>query len=90
VVARRDGASAEALALPPGGTWTVVVGPEGGFEPGEVEALGPTAGLALSPYVLRAATAPVVAAALLVARASHGPDVVCDASITESESHREA
>lgn len=91
VVATRDGAGAAELAVPPGGgMWTVVVGPEGGFEAGEVEALGPAAALSLSPYVLRAATAPVVAAALLVARASHGPDVVCDALITQSESPSEA
>jgi 16S rRNA (uracil1498-N3)-methyltransferase len=87
VVANRGGDPVAALAPPPAGEmWTVVVGPEGGFEPGEVEALGPAAAIALSPYVLRAATAPVVAAALLVARASHGLDVVCDASITQSES----
>jgi len=70
VVASRDGGPADALALPPGGTWTVVVGPEGGFEPGEVESLAATGALALSRYVLRAQTAPVVAAALLVARGS--------------------
>jgi 16S rRNA (uracil1498-N3)-methyltransferase len=91
VIASRTGGPATALAAPPGGApWTVVVGPEGGFAPGEVEALGPAAGLALSPYVLRAATAPLVAAALLVARASHGPGVVCDALVTESESPSEA
>jgi 16S rRNA (uracil1498-N3)-methyltransferase len=68
VVAARDGGAASALPIPPGGTWTVVVGPEGGFEPGEVEALQPIGRLALSPYVLRAQTAPVAAAALLVAQ----------------------
>jgi 16S rRNA (uracil1498-N3)-methyltransferase len=91
VIASRTGDPAEALAAPPAGeVWTVVVGPEGGFDPGEVEALGPAAVIRLSPYVLRAATAPVVAAALLVARASPGPDVVSDASITQSESPSEA
>jgi 16S rRNA (uracil1498-N3)-methyltransferase len=69
VVATRDGGPASAIPDPRGGTWTVVVGPEGGFEPGEIEALAPIGRLALSPYVLRAQTAPVVAAALLVARA---------------------
>ena len=90
VVASADGDPAEALDLPPGNMWTVVVGPEGGFEPGEVEALRPAGRLSLSPYVLRAVTAPLVAASLLVARAGHGSDVVCDASVTESESPREA
>jgi 16S rRNA (uracil1498-N3)-methyltransferase len=70
VIAARDGHAVAAIPLPPGGIWTVVVGPEGGFDPGEVEALEPMAGLALSRYVLRAQTAPVVAAALLVSRAS--------------------
>jgi 16S rRNA (uracil1498-N3)-methyltransferase len=69
VIAARDGGPASAVPDPPDGIWTLVVGPEGGFEPGEAEALGPIGRLALSPYVLRAQTAPVVAAALLVARA---------------------
>lgn len=70
VVAARDGGAAAAVPLPSDGVWTVVVGPEGGFEPGEIEALAPLGRLALSAYVLRAQTAPVVAAALLVARTS--------------------
>ena len=70
VVAARDGVPADAVPMPPDGLWTVVVGPEGGFEPGEAEALDPIATIALSRYVLRASTAPVVAAALLVSRAS--------------------
>jgi 16S rRNA (uracil1498-N3)-methyltransferase len=90
VVADRAGGPAERLPIPAGGTWTVVVGPEGGFEPGEAEALHPVGSLALSPYVLRAQTAPVVAAALLVARGSRGLDVAPDASMGESGSHREA
>jgi 16S rRNA (uracil1498-N3)-methyltransferase len=90
VVARRDGVAAGALPLPDGGAWTVVVGPEGGFEPGEIDALGPASGLSLSPYVLRAATAPVVAAALLVAQAERGSHVVSDAAVTQSESPSEA
>jgi 16S rRNA (uracil1498-N3)-methyltransferase len=72
VIAARDGGPAEAVPMPSGGTWTVVVGPEGGFDPGEVEALDPTGFLALSPYVLRAQTAPLVAAGLLVARGLRG------------------
>jgi 16S rRNA (uracil1498-N3)-methyltransferase len=90
VVASRDGGPADLVPLPPGGTWTVVVGPEGGFEPGEVEALSPTGRLALSPYVLRAQTAPVAAAVLLVARGLREHGVTREAAITESESPREA
>lgn len=90
VVASRQGGPAAEIPLPPDGTWTVVVGPEGGFDPGEVEALAPIGFLALSPYVLRAQTAPVVAAAFLVARGLHGPSGACDAPITLCESPREA
>jgi 16S rRNA (uracil1498-N3)-methyltransferase len=95
VVASHDGGPARGIPQPvagawPHGAWTVVVGPEGGFEPGEAEALGPIGRLALSPYVLRAQTAPVVAAALLVARGLGETGVTRDAAITESESPREA
>jgi 16S rRNA (uracil1498-N3)-methyltransferase len=90
VVATHDGGPAGAIPVPPGGTWTIVVGPEGGFDPGEVEALSPTGRLALSPYVLRAQTAPLVAAGLLVARGLRGPDVARDAAVTLCESPSEA
>jgi 16S rRNA (uracil1498-N3)-methyltransferase len=90
VVASRDGDPADRIPLPPDGTWTVVVGPEGGFEPGEVESLGATGLLALSPFVLRAQTAPAVAAAMLVARGLGEPHVTRDAPITLCESPREA
>jgi 16S rRNA (uracil1498-N3)-methyltransferase len=65
VVADRSGAPAVTLAAPPPGGWVVVVGPEGGFEPGETEALGPTARLGVGPHVLRAATAALAAVAAL-------------------------
>jgi 16S rRNA (uracil1498-N3)-methyltransferase len=90
IVASREGGPADSLPLPPGGTWTVVVGPEGGFEPGEVEMLAPTGLLALSSFVLRAQTAPVIAAGILVARGLHEPHVTRDAPITLCESPREA
>jgi 16S rRNA (uracil1498-N3)-methyltransferase len=90
VIATPDGGPAAALPLPPEGVWTVVVGPEGGFDPGEVEALGPSGRLALSPYILRAQTAPIVAAALLVARGLNESDVARDATITLCESPSEA
>jgi 16S rRNA (uracil1498-N3)-methyltransferase len=50
--------------------WLVVIGPEGGFDPGERALLAPAARLTIGPHVLRAVTAPVAAAALLVARRS--------------------
>lgn len=95
VVAAREGRPAAEIPRPPTGEppfgiWTIVVGPEGGFEPGEVEALSPLGLLALSRYVLRAQTAPVVAAALLVARGLREPDVARDAAVTLCESPREA
>jgi 16S rRNA (uracil1498-N3)-methyltransferase len=90
VVASRDGGPADRVPLPPDGTWTVVVGPEGGFEPGEVESLAPMGLLALSPFVLRAQTAPVIAAGILVARGLHELHVTRDAPITLCESPREA
>lgn len=48
--------------------WTAVVGPEGGFAPGELEALGPYRTVAVGPTVLRTETAPVAIAAVLSAR----------------------
>jgi 16S rRNA (uracil1498-N3)-methyltransferase len=90
VVASRDGGQAREIPAPAAGIWTVVVGPEGGFEPGEVEALNPAGLLALSPYVLRSQTAPIVAAALLVARGLDEPGVASDVTVTECESPREA
>ena len=90
VIATPDGGPAGALPLPPEGVWTVVVGPEGGFDPGEVEALGSSGRLALSPYVLRAQTAPIVAAAVLVARGLNETDVAREAASTLCESPSEA
>lgn len=48
--------------------WSIVVGPEGGFAPGEIDALGPHRVVAVSPTVLRTETAPVAIAAVLAAR----------------------
>ncbi len=90
VIASREGGPADSLVRPAGGEWTVVVGPEGGFEPGEVEMLAPTGFLALSSFVLRAQTAPVIAAGILVAQGLHEPHVTGDAPITLCESPREA
>ena len=73
VVAARDGVVASALPPPdpnwPDG-WTVVVGPEGGLAPEELEVLGSAPRLRLGPHVLRAVTAPVAAVAVLSAEVS--------------------
>ena len=77
VVADREGVAVRALGLPnralglpnaefPGREWVVLVGPEGGLDPAELESLGRTPRLALGPHVLRAETAPVAAVTLLV------------------------
>jgi 16S rRNA (uracil1498-N3)-methyltransferase len=69
VVADRAGASAAALAPPGPEGWTVVVGPEGGFDPAELAVLPPgVPRLAVGPYVLRAETAPVAVVAALRGR----------------------
>lgn len=66
VVADPHGEPAGRLGAPAGGEWLVVVGPEGGLDPSERELLAPGARLSVGPYVLRAVTAPVAAAAALV------------------------
>lgn len=74
VVAARDGVSASELSPPVGSDretgWTVLVGPEGGLAPDEIAALASAPRLRLGPHVLRAATAPVAAVAVLVAEAT--------------------
>jgi 16S rRNA (uracil1498-N3)-methyltransferase len=58
------------MPLPPGGDLLVIVGPEGGVSPGEMAALTGAGALAahLGPTVLRASTAGVVAASVLLSR----------------------
>jgi 16S rRNA (uracil1498-N3)-methyltransferase len=70
VVADRAGVSAAALAAPPDGSWLVVVGPEGGFDDAEHAALAGAPRLAVGPFVLRAETAAIAAAAALGSRRS--------------------
>jgi 16S rRNA (uracil1498-N3)-methyltransferase len=70
VVADRSGVSARELDAPEGGEWTVLVGPEGGLADEELALTAAAPRLALGRYVLRAAVAPVVAAALLAERAA--------------------
>ena len=71
VVAERGGAPSDAIAPPRGADneWTVLVGPEGGFAPGERARLGNMPHLGLGPHVLRAETAPIAAVAILIERA---------------------
>ena len=66
VVADRAGGSIENLPAVSGSARTVVVGPEGGFDPGELEAFDGAYRLSLGPHVLRAETAPIAAVAVLV------------------------
>lgn len=76
VVAERDGIAASELPVPGATGWVVLVGPEGGFEPGELEVLGSVPRLGLGAYVLRAETAAVAAAGALnfhrLQRKDHG------------------
>jgi 16S rRNA (uracil1498-N3)-methyltransferase len=65
VVAERGGIPPAGLPSPPGGELLVVVGPEGGLAPAEIEELAPWALLDLGPLVLRAETAALAAAAIL-------------------------
>ncbi len=66
LVAAREGSSPAQLETPNSG-WTVLVGPEGGLAPEELEILAGTPKVALGAYVLRAATAPIAAVAVLTA-----------------------
>ena len=70
VVADRGGVHAGELPVPAAPGWTVLVGPEGGLGPDELDRLGSTPRLTLGPTVLRAVTAPVAAVALLADRAA--------------------
>jgi 16S rRNA (uracil1498-N3)-methyltransferase len=65
VVAAPDGVPATELAPPPDGEWVVAVGPEGGFDAEELRRFGPAPRLAIGPFVLRAETAAIAAAAAL-------------------------
>jgi 16S rRNA (uracil1498-N3)-methyltransferase len=49
--------------------WIVVVGPEGGLDPAELESMPRAARICLGPHILRAETAPIAAAVLLLERA---------------------
>jgi len=70
------GTALSALPLPPSGGLVVIVGPEGGLSPAEVTTLtgAGAAGAHLGPTVLRASTAGVVAASVLLSRAGRWHD----------------
>jgi 16S rRNA (uracil1498-N3)-methyltransferase len=74
VVADPVGMGADELPAPPGGEWLVAVGPEGGFDDGELAALAGAPRLRLGPFVLRAQTAAVAAGAVLAQRRRHVPE----------------
>ena len=69
VVADRLGRAPGDLTSPPPPGWTLLVGPEGGFAPGELDAIEPVGRVSFGPYVLRAGTAPIAAVAVLADRA---------------------
>jgi 16S rRNA (uracil1498-N3)-methyltransferase len=80
VVADPAGEEPARLPVPPGGEWVLVVGPEGGFDPDEVSALGSSspagetpARLRLGPHVLRAETAAIAGAAVLTTQRAPEP-----------------
>lgn len=66
VVAELGAPTADRLADPGPEGWTLLVGPEGGFDPEEREVLGSEDRVGLGPHVLRAETAAVAGAAVLV------------------------
>jgi 16S rRNA (uracil1498-N3)-methyltransferase len=68
VVADAAGEDLAHIPAPPNGEWVVVVGPEGGFDPEELEALDAPVRLRLGSHVLRAETAAIAAAAVLTTR----------------------
>ncbi|HEX5615207.1 MAG TPA: 16S rRNA (uracil(1498)-N(3))-methyltransferase, partial [Acidimicrobiia bacterium] len=70
LVADRAGAPVGSVALPGSGSWTVVVGPEGGFGPDDLVVLAGASRVSVGPFVLRGGTAPIALAAALLARAS--------------------
>ena len=64
-----DGVAAAELPAPPGGEWVVAVGPEGGFDDDELQQLRRAPRVsAVGPFVLRAETAAIAAAAALAGR----------------------
>lgn len=74
VVADRAGHPVRALVPPsalepPAAEWIVVVGPEGGLDPAELETLDRAPRVTLGPHILRAETAPIAVSVLFLDRA---------------------
>jgi 16S rRNA (uracil1498-N3)-methyltransferase len=67
-IADRPGVFVPARGAFPADEWIVVVGPEGGLDPAELEMLHHAPRVSLGPHILRAETAPIAAAALLLDR----------------------
>ncbi len=55
--------------VPPADDWIVSVGPEGGFDPAELEAMREAPRVSLGPHILRAETAPIAVSVLFLDRA---------------------
>jgi 16S rRNA (uracil1498-N3)-methyltransferase len=72
VIADRTGSPVAALGAEPPEGWTVLVGPEGGFAPGELDALSGAPRVAVGPFVLKAETAPVAVVAALMSQIRPG------------------
>ena len=65
VIAARDGDAPRDLPVPRGGEWVLIVGPEGGLDPTELDVLDHPPALAIGPHVLRAETAAIAGVAAL-------------------------
>ena len=72
VVADPEGDDPAVLPVPADGEWVLAVGPEGGFDPGEVAALDGRR-LRLAPHVLRAETAAIAGASVLATKRTQAP-----------------
>ena len=70
VVADPAGVDPGELPVPPDSGWTVAIGPEGGYDDAELAVLAHAPRLRLSPHVLRAETAAIAAAAVLLGHRS--------------------
>ena len=65
VLADPRGEAVSRASLPGGDAWVVLVGPEGGFAPAELDVLGACPRLAIGPHVLRVVTAPAAIVAAM-------------------------
>jgi 16S rRNA (uracil1498-N3)-methyltransferase len=71
VVGDRDGVRVGDLPRPTTAEWTILVGPEGGLSPEELAPLRAAPRLRLGAHVLRAATAPIAAVAVMAAEVAN-------------------